>query len=211
MDASRKNPCTPARADAASVCGNELRGVAGGVQDLLRCPVCHARLLRGDGELVCASAACETRYPVVGNVPVLINDGQSLFSREDFIGHRNTAFDLSRSRFKQWVDKVLPSLGRNLKAKHNYRLLAGLLLARSPEPVVLVVGGRVLGEGMEALVSRRGIRLVETDVALGPRHRPYVMRATFRSVTIASTGWLYRPCCNMCPTRSDVCRKSSGF
>lgn len=105
----------------------------------------------------------------MGKVPVLINDNQSLFRREDFVALRNTAFDPPRPRFRQWLDKVLPSLGKNFKAEENYKLLARLLLARSPEPVVLVVGGRVLGEGMEALISRPEIRLVETDVALGPR------------------------------------------
>ena len=105
----------------------------------------------------------------MGNVPVLINNDESLFSREDFVARRNIAFDPRRARFKEWVDNVLPTLGTNRKAKQNYRLLARLLLARSPAPIVLVIGGRVLGEGMQALNSRPEIRLVETDVAPGPR------------------------------------------
>ncbi|HOX57014.1 MAG TPA: methyltransferase domain-containing protein [Candidatus Paceibacterota bacterium] len=150
--------------------GQEVLGDAPGtVEDLLRCVACRARLFRGEGELVCANPACGARYPIVDNLPVLINDDESLFAREDFVGRRNTTIELSRPGFKRWVDNLLPVLGRNLKARHNYQRLAGLLLERTREPVVLVIGGSVLGQGMEGLVSRPGIRLVETDVTFGPR------------------------------------------
>src|SRR5512142_1036819 len=148
---------------------DEFSGRPGGVQGLLRCAVCRAQLLRGNGELICADPACETRYPIVGNVPVLINDDESLFRRDDFVARRNTTVNLSRSRFKRWVDRRLPTLGRNLKAKENYQRLAELLLERSPRPVVLIVGGGVLGQGMEALLLRPDIQAVETDVTFGPR------------------------------------------
>ena len=147
----------------------EFPGVSEDGTDFLRCPACRARLLRRDAELRCANPACATRYPVVDNVPVLINDNTSLFRREDFLARRNTTVNLSRSRLKQWVDRRLPSLGRNLKAKENYQRLAGLLLERAPKPVVLIVGGSVLGQGMEALLLRPDIQAVETDVTFGPR------------------------------------------
>jgi SAM-dependent methyltransferase/uncharacterized protein YbaR (Trm112 family) len=139
------------------------------VEELLRCPVCRGLLFRGESELRCANPACGTLYPIVDNVPVLINDDESLFRRADFVARRNTTFNLSRSRLKQWVDGALPPLGRNLKAEHNFQHLAGLLLERSPRPVVLVVGGSILGQGIEGLLSRPGIELVETDVTFGPR------------------------------------------
>jgi SAM-dependent methyltransferase/uncharacterized protein YbaR (Trm112 family) len=143
--------------------------ILGNAEGLLRCPACRGRLFRSKDELRCANPACGTPYPIVDNVPVLINDDESLFRRADFVERRNTTFDLSRSRCKQWVDSVLPPLGRNLKAKQNFQRLAGMLLERSPRPVVLVVGGSILGQGIEALVSRPGIELVETDVTFGPR------------------------------------------
>ncbi len=106
---------------------------------------------------------------MVDNVPVLINDNKSLFRCEDFLARRNTTVNLSRSPLKQWADRRLPTLGRNLKAKENYQRLAELLLERSPRPVVLIVGGSVLGQGMEALLLRPDIQAVETDVTFGPR------------------------------------------
>lgn len=62
------------------------------------------------------------------------------------------------------LGRFLPDLGRNLKAAKNYADFASMLPGRR----VLIVGGRVLGEGMSALVDR-DLELVETDVALGPR------------------------------------------
>jgi SAM-dependent methyltransferase len=166
---SLENPPELGRSSARPAALNEPLSVCEEVRELLRCPVCRGRLSQGNAELVCEDPVCETRYPVVGNVPVLINNDGSLFSPEDFAARRSTAFDQPRSRFKEWVDKVLPTLGRNRKANENYGLLARMLLARSPEPIVLVIGGRVRGEGMEALNPWPAIRMVETDVALGPR------------------------------------------
>jgi SAM-dependent methyltransferase len=53
--------------------------------------------------------------------------------------------------------------------ERNFAQLARLLLADSDEPRVLVVGGRVLGQGIEHLLGQPDIELVETDVAFGPR------------------------------------------
>ena len=42
-------------------------------------------------------------------------------------------------------------------------------MSQSESPRVLVIGGRVLGQGMESLANQPGIELIETDVRLGPR------------------------------------------
>src|SRR5439155_26900261 len=148
---------------------DEFLAVPAEVQELLRCPVCRSELLPGHGELLCAAPACGMRYPVVDHIPGLINEEESLCTIEDFIAHRNTTINLSRSRLKHLADRLLPTLGRNLRAKQNYRLLARLLLNRSLNPRVLVVGGSILGHGIEALLDQPQIQLLETDVTFGPR------------------------------------------
>lgn len=62
------------------------------------------------------------------------------------------------------LGRFLPKISANLKAAENYRRFTSLL----PGPRVLIVGGRILGEGSEELVSP-GLQTVETDIALGPR------------------------------------------
>jgi SAM-dependent methyltransferase len=48
----------------------------------LRCPTCKSGSLALAESLICQ--ACETIYPVAGGVPVLINDGNSVFARADY-------------------------------------------------------------------------------------------------------------------------------
>ena len=65
--------------------------------------------------------------------------------------------------------QLVPSISKNMKAKHNYEKLAALLLDRSATARVLVVGGSILGEGMASLAQNRSLELVDTDVSFGPR------------------------------------------
>lgn len=143
--------------------------VSESVQDLLRCPNCRSRLMFQIGSLCCTNPICGMQFPIVNGVPVLINDDKSVFARADFCSRKNTTSDLSRGRFTTLVDQWLPKLSKNRKAKRNYRAFAERLLKDSPSPVVLIVGGRILGSGMQGLASDPTIRLVETDVSFGPR------------------------------------------
>jgi SAM-dependent methyltransferase len=67
------------------------------------------------------------------------------------------------------VDRILPDIGKNMKAEENYEKLAKLLLENSPQPKVLVIGAGVLGKGFNTLFAHPEIRLVETDVKLNQR------------------------------------------
>jgi SAM-dependent methyltransferase len=109
------------------------------------------------------------QFPIVDKIPVLIHDQNSVFRRADFVSRKNTTFDLARGRFLRRMDRWLPSLSRNIQSRGNYRTFAESLLNNSPNPVVLVVGGGILGRGMESLASEPRIQLVETDVSFGPR------------------------------------------
>ncbi|KAB2899983.1 MAG: methyltransferase domain-containing protein [Kofleriaceae bacterium] len=115
----------------------------------LRCPVCHSALV----DFRCTG--CARAYPLRGDVPVLLDASISLFRPEDIV---------PETARKPGLGRFLPELGENLKAAANYRHFAELV----GHGRVLVVGGRILGEGMDALLAS-GVELVETDVALGPR------------------------------------------
>ena len=118
------------------------------------------------------------QFPILANVPILINDRSSLFTRDHFVRRQNTTFDLGRGRFTERIDRLLPKLGKNVRAKQNYPILRDLLLKRGPKSRVLVIGGSILGAGMETLLAAPGLELVETDVSFGPRTRFICMRMT---------------------------------
>ncbi len=139
------------------------------VQKLLRCPTCHAALKESPGRFECTNAACAVRFPIVDGIPVLINEQSSIFSIDDFISHRKTFFGTTNQSKKKSVATILPSISKNITGKSNCSRLRQILLRQSSSPRVLVIGGSILGQGMESLADNPEIDLVESDVSFGPR------------------------------------------
>jgi len=143
------------------------------IRELLRCPICRAKL-RADGEsLICEGRACHARFPVIDGVPVLLNEAGSVFSIADFVAKRSTYFksgdDSRKGKLRDALRRLVPAIGENLEAQENFGRLARLLLEQTTHPRVLVLGGSILGQGMEALVEDPDVELVDTDVSFGPR------------------------------------------
>ncbi len=144
--------------------------LADDIVERLCCPVCRAGLARRNDSLVCVSEACGTTFPLVDGIPVLINKAESVFRVEDFASDRETFFERPCWP-KTLAARLIPRLGRNIKGRANFREFAKHLFARSRNPRVLILGGSVVGEGLDEILSMPGIEFVETDVATGPRTR----------------------------------------
>jgi SAM-dependent methyltransferase len=133
------------------------------------CPICRSRLNPTEQVYHCSN--CETVFPVIDGIPILINESNSIFTIEDFIQNRRTTFNLQPTGFgkaRRILQKLLPDINRNTKSPVNYRKFAECLTEK-PSSTVLVLGGSVLGQGMEALSENDAITLVETDVCFGDR------------------------------------------
>lgn len=65
--------------------------------------------------------------------------------------------------------KCIPTISKNIQSKTNYTSLLALLLKESSAPRVLVIGGRILGDGMETIAQCASVDLVETDVFIDQR------------------------------------------
>jgi len=103
---------------------------------------------------------------------VLINEQASVFCIDDLVREQDTFFPLSQETpVKHVARRLLPEITANVRAKRNYREFARLVGSRASPALVLVIGGGVLGKGMEPLLAQPGIELVETDVSWGPRTR----------------------------------------
>jgi len=148
--------------------GREPLRVSDEIRQLLICPVCHSRLLSADQRLKCTRRSCGIGYPLVSGAPVLINEQRSIFDIATFVGERPTFFK-PISRWREAISCHLPNLSANITARRNFARLRKELLAHSERPRVLVVGGSVLGDGMECLADERRIELIESDAAVGPR------------------------------------------
>lgn len=134
------------------------------IQSLMRCPVSHVELVEGNGSLF-AKNNSEISYPIIDEVPVLINESNSLFSHHEFSNRVDTTVTLQRSEWAKMIAACVPSISENVVAGENYRLLAELLPKNA---TVLVVGGSYRGQGIEKLFSREDIEIVGSDVSFGP-------------------------------------------
>jgi uncharacterized protein YbaR (Trm112 family) len=152
---------------------SELR-ISQSAQNLLRCPVCHSRLTLARCCCECTNCECGSCYPIVDGIPVLLDEGSSVFSIDDYAAHRETFFSNTvEDGLTKIARGLVPSISRNVRGRQNYSRLIDLLEQIGPSrpgPTrVLVLGGSVLGQGMESIASQHAFDLVESDVSLGPR------------------------------------------
>lgn len=136
------------------------------VKVMLCCPACRGKLVCLQNEFICADSQCRTRFPIVGNIPVLINEKNSIFSIEDFREHNNTTFDFSPGKIRSLVHRISKMTALNVKANSNFMKFSELLKRNSNYPTVLIIGGSIKGQGMESLAS--DIKVVAIDVTFGP-------------------------------------------
>jgi SAM-dependent methyltransferase/uncharacterized protein YbaR (Trm112 family) len=148
-----------------------LNYVVGG---LLACP-CDKKteLLRDGDTLHCEINDCHQHFPIVDNIPILINEDVSVFGVRDIL-RRRTRQGVSRNwqdRLRQngkWLIRFVPAIGTNWKAKRNIGRLRQLLLTKHSRPVVLIIGS---GEGdadLEVNLASAKVTLVRFDVYFAP-------------------------------------------
>jgi uncharacterized protein YbaR (Trm112 family)/SAM-dependent methyltransferase len=139
------------------------------VQELLCCPVCKAKLQCAGAEYACTNAACGSHFPLVQGVPILVNEANSLLSIASFVNAKPPEATKQAPKIQHVVERLLPTISHNVKARQNYAQFMRLLLERNPTPTVLVIGGGEIGAGMDGLLTHPAITVVETDVYLSPR------------------------------------------
>jgi len=128
--------------------------------------------LEGD-HLVAVDSDPPVEYPIVNDIPILLNSERSVFSAEEIAREarapKQGTQSPKRTSIKHRVARRLPALGLNLKAKKNFDALRRLLLEATPSPRVLVLGGGVLGTGVNQLTGDPQIDVVESDVYIDVR------------------------------------------
>ncbi|WP_404383278.1 methyltransferase domain-containing protein [Caenispirillum salinarum] len=140
----------------------------------LRCPATGAPLVPREGALVSVGVVPERVYPVVRGVPVLIDDDTSLFRIADFTapaggaampGTVKAAAASQAGAVKRLARAVLRRLPDRSYNTSDFSAAQALnaLAAQVPEARVLVIGA-----GEATLPARPGLRMVYTDVAVGP-------------------------------------------
>lgn len=136
----------------------------------LRCPICHARLGSQGTELACSGPAAH-RHPVVDGVPVLLNEASSIFSARDFVSKASTTFRLNPTPRQKVMDGLLaamPSLNGSPRTRPNYIRFRDETVKGAGAVKVLVIGGSIVGQGMDDVLADPRLEFVSTDVSFGP-------------------------------------------
>jgi SAM-dependent methyltransferase len=136
---------------------------------LTRCPKCQARLTRVGEFFECTNAICAAVFPVVDGIPALTRDQSMRLHGDDNVMRRTFFGNKAKSNLKRTILSLIPSIGKNIRGGKNIRRISQMLFSQSPSPRVLVLGGGILGQGMEQLTNNTAIDLVESDMIAGPR------------------------------------------
>lgn len=129
------------------------------IAEILICPACGRKINFAD-KIICNN--CNTIYPLVEGIPILINENNSLFSIEQFIKKENTTVNLNmhkRIRIRKMLTKLLPSITKNFKAKANFTKFRNFLNKAGENPVVLIIGGGALGVGINEVIEDKKLPL----------------------------------------------------
>ncbi|HEV8559968.1 MAG TPA: class I SAM-dependent methyltransferase [Actinophytocola sp.] len=132
---------------------------------LLACPRCRSALADEPDGFRCASPDCsfhsQSAFPVVGRWPVLVDFETSVLRREDVVprGPRDAEGPLIER-----LPKRLRALWKPLN-----RVAAGnadrlLRMLPGPTPLVLVVGGATVGNGVAALYTDPQVQVIAFDL-----------------------------------------------
>jgi uncharacterized protein YbaR (Trm112 family)/SAM-dependent methyltransferase len=130
----------------------------------LICPVTKTQL-RVENEIILSKEGRE--YPVIDGIPVLLNEQNSLFSIDQFVGKQKTTLapKVKNNCLKLVVSKITPSISANLKSNQNFQKLRQLLPEKAK---ILVVGGSIKGTGINCLYEDMDFEIIGSDVSMGP-------------------------------------------
>lgn len=133
---------------------------------ILRCPNCTQSLSHTRDEFYCES--CFSTYPVSHGIPILVAESKSLFDIKTFTNEDPTFFR-PVGKVREFVSRWLPDVTMNVSSDKVFARMLEQMVATTKNPRVLVIGGGVIGGGMDCLVEDPRIELIETDAAIAPR------------------------------------------
>ncbi len=134
----------------------------------LLCPKCKNNLSFQSSEISCNNPQCRAVYPIINNIPILINEENSIFTINDFKNYKSTFFNYSPNIFSKLKRSFLPTITYNNISKQNYDMLLKQLRNNpNNNKKILVIGGSIDGKGFSGL-KKSNFEIIETDVSFGP-------------------------------------------
>lgn len=138
--------------------------------DSLICPLCSSPLEHVDSRVRCQAELCARHhepFPDSGGLPVLVDFARSVLREEDVVATPGmSVIPRERGRFFRFAKRVL--VPRNHVAERSVAQLPVLVGGQRPCRV-LVVGGGVVGRGIDALYEDPAFEVVGFDIYASDR------------------------------------------
>lgn len=160
-----KQPASPQVDERLPSCADAAIKLSAEMCERLCCPSCQAGLDMVGNGFYCTDESCGKRYPSVKGIPVLIDEARSIFTIESFLRQTRHFFPPTRP-IRRLLSACLPSLSHDIAGVKTVARMRELLLARSHDPRVLVVGGGEVGAGLDVLLNDPAIEVVHSDVSV---------------------------------------------
>jgi ubiquinone/menaquinone biosynthesis C-methylase UbiE len=145
----------------------------GSIAPLLVCPRCGCGVIETQGSFRCSSPTCtlgaRDAFPIVAGSPAFVDFERSIVQRGEL---QATATQATQPGEGRWSGKRLPGWirscwsPRNRVASKNVDVL--LTLLSGPSPLLLVIGGGTIGNGVDAIYTDRRLRVVAFDIYRSP-------------------------------------------
>lgn len=136
----------------------------------LRCPICHSTCAWEPTEVKCHGPQCQARFPIVQGIPVLIDESRSLFTIPEVVKQMAGPGMASKVPLRRRLEnKLVPPITKNFVAAGNLKIFFERILADNSKPLILIIGGSTVGQGLEGFLKHPDIRFIESDIYLGPR------------------------------------------
>ena len=132
------------------------------------CPVCYRDLQSNDENFTCLNIDCGIVYPIIDDVPVLLNEQKSIFTIDSFTKKEETTFILN-SNSKRIINKFIPSINGNYVSGAKLKSFKDLIIKKIENPKILIIGSGFESHGIkDNFINSKNICVLDTDVSLSP-------------------------------------------
>lgn len=139
------------------------------MHDHLICPVCQNKLIFNDKHIRCTYIDCGIEFPIINEIPILINENTSIFSFKNYTSDKLNSSDNEGvfTKIKKSIQPYFPSLSNNLSSNKNFKLIESLL-EKKFNPMILIIGGATITTDTNMIFNLKN-RVIESDIYIGPR------------------------------------------
>ncbi|MBJ11471.1 MAG: methyltransferase type 11 [Candidatus Marinimicrobia bacterium] len=137
--------------------------------DVLCCPVCYSELEFNRHNYICSNSSCQIYYPIVDEIPILLNEKKSIFTIDSFVQKKQTTFisnSKGKVKLKKLINKIIPSINGNYVSYEKLKSFKKIINDEISNPKILIIGSGFESQGIKNNFSKsQNMLILDTDVS----------------------------------------------